>query len=78
MGETVKVLYFGTAQDAAGKKEEEITAADTASLRSMLILKYPALGSIQFRMALNRVLLKEESILKKSDTIAILPPFQGG
>jgi len=53
-------------------------AADTASLRNQLISRYPALKQIPFRMALNRTLLKGDSGLQKSDTIAIMPPFQGG
>ena len=77
MAAEVRVLYFGAAQDAAGRTEEQLTAGDTASLRNQLISKYPALNQIPFRMALNKTLLKEESALRKSDIIAILPPFQG-
>ena len=78
MAAEVKVLYFGAAQEAAGKAEEEIRAVDTASLRNQIISKYPALARIPFRMALNKVILKEDSELRESDIIAILPPFQGG
>ncbi len=78
MAAEVKVLYFGAAQEAAGKAEEEIRAGDTASLRNQLISKYPALARIPFRMALNKVILNENSELRESDIIAILPPFQGG
>jgi len=74
----VRVLYFGAAQEATGKSEETIMAADTASLRNQLISRYPALKQIPFRMALNRTLLKGDSGLQKSDTTAIMPPFQGG
>lgn len=74
----VKVLYFGEAQDVAGRSEEMLTTTDTASLRKQLTEKYPAMRSIPFRMALNRRLLNEESMLNKNDIIAILPPFQGG
>lgn len=78
MEAAVKVLYFGPAQEAAGRAEEDFTAGDTASLRSRLIAKYPALERIPFRMALNKTLLKEDTGLNESDIIAILPPFQGG
>lgn len=74
----VRVLYFGAAQEATGKSEETIMAGNTASLRNQLISRYPALKQIPFRMALNRTLLKGDSGLQKSDTIAIMPPFQGG
>jgi molybdopterin converting factor small subunit len=78
MAAEVRVLYFGAAQEATGRSEEEFTAGDTASLRNQLISRYPDLNRIPFRMALNRTLLKGDSELKKNDIIAILPPFQGG
>jgi molybdopterin synthase sulfur carrier subunit len=78
MSARVRVLYFGAAQEIAGKADEELTAADTASLRRVILDRYPAMRNISFRMALNRTLLKDESDLNDNDLIAILPPFQGG
>lgn len=75
---TVKVLFFGAAQMATGAREEVVMAEDTVSLRRMLILKYPQLARIPFRMALNMTMLREDSVVKQGDIIAILPPFQGG
>ncbi len=78
MGALIRVLYFGAAQEIAGKADEELTAGDTASLRREILDRYPAMRNISFRMALNRTLLREDSDLKENDLIAILPPFQGG
>lgn len=78
MAVTVKVLYFGAAMEMAGKAEEEIAAGDTAALRRELLRRYPAIEGLTFRMALNRVLLTEETLLKENDIVAILPPFEGG
>lgn len=78
MSVKVRVLYFGAAQEIAGKADEELNAADTASLRREILDRYPAMLNISFRMALNRTLLREESDLRDNDLIAILPPFQGG
>jgi len=78
MSAKVRVLYFGAAQEIAGKADEELTARDTASLRREILDRYPAMRNISFRMALNRTLLREESDLSDNDLIAILPPFQGG
>lgn len=78
MGGLVKVLYFGTAREIAGKSEEEHISGDTASLLKEILGRYPAMKSLSFRIALNSVLLREESELKENDVIAILPPFQGG
>jgi len=78
MAARVKVLYFGAAQQVAGMASEEYTAADTASLRLQILERYPGMSNVIFRLALNRNLLKEESLLKENDIIAILPPFEGG
>lgn len=78
MGGEIKIIFFGTAAQAAGRTEENLAATDTAALRSQLHEKYPALARIPYRMALNKSLLKAESALKTDDIIAILPPFQGG
>lgn len=78
MSAKVRVLYFGAAQEIAGKADEELTAGDTASLRREILDRYPAMRNISFRLALNRTLLREESDLRDNDLIAILPPFQGG
>lgn len=78
MSRLIRVLYFGAAQEITGKASEELTAGDTASLRREILERYPAMKSVSFRMALNRNLLREESVLVENDVIAILPPFQGG
>lgn len=74
----VTVLYFGAAREITGIDFEGINADDTASLRLRLLEKYPGMKSLPFRMALNSTLLKEDSSLKESDKIAVLPPFAGG
>lgn len=74
----VKVLYFGAAQQVAGTASEDYMAEDTASLRRQIIERYPMMCKVTFRLALNRNLLKDESLLNEDDIIAILPPFEGG
>jgi len=78
MSSQVTVLYFGAAQEITCKPAEALNAGDTASLRKAIIEKYPAMSTVSFRMAVNRSLLREESVLREKDVVAILPPFQGG
>lgn len=78
MAVTVTVLFFGAAREIAGAEEENYTAGNTAELRRQILKRYPGLGKIPFRLAQNRVLLKEDTELKVNDIIAILPPFEGG
>jgi molybdopterin converting factor small subunit len=78
MAARITVLYFGAAQQVVDKASEEYRADDTASLRRQIIERHPGMCRVTFRLALNRNLLKEESLLKENDIIAILPPFEGG
>ncbi len=78
MAARVTVLYFGAAQQVAGHASEEYAADDTLSLRRQIIERHPGIVRVTFRLALNRNLLKEESLLNENDIIAILPPFEGG
>ncbi len=78
MSTTVTVLYFGAAGEIAGKPSEVMEADDTDTLCNRILEKYPAMETVPFRLALNRVLIKEGSPLKENDIIAILPPFKGG
>jgi len=74
----IKVLYFGPAREITGTDSEEFVAADTSSLRSMVLNKYPRMAALPFLLALNSRMLKEETFLKDNDIVAILPPFEGG
>ena len=78
MSAAVTVLYFGAAKQAAGKSSEVLYAGDTAMLCNQILEKYPSIRAVPYRLALNRVMLKEECLLKENDIIAILPPFEGG
>lgn len=73
-----KILYFGVAQEITGLPGEEMTAPDTVSLRKSLISRYPEMGRLAFRIAVNAALVRDEKQLGDGDTVAILPPFQGG
>jgi molybdopterin converting factor small subunit len=78
MSTLVKVLYFGAAQEITGKSAEELYAGDTATLRRAILERYPAMSAVSYRIAVNRSLIREESVLSENDVVAILPPFQGG
>ncbi len=78
MAARVIVLYFGAAQKVAGNASEDFMAEDTLSLRRQILERHPGMCRVTFRLALNRNLLKEDSLLKENDIIAILPPFEGG
>lgn len=78
MGNIVRVLWFGVAQEIAGTAEEKFMAEDTVALRLQILEKHPGMRTVKFRLALNSTLLKKDGQLEENDVIAVLPPFAGG
>ncbi len=82
MEEGVKVLLFGAAADAAGTREEEITANGVTlrELFSMLTHKYPALGPMRgtLAFAINNEYASMDEMVSAGDEVAVLPPVSGG
>ncbi|HUW92871.1 MAG TPA: MoaD/ThiS family protein [Bacteroidales bacterium] len=74
----IKVLYFGIAQEIAGKTGEEFGVESTTGLRRQIYEKYPRMKTVVFRLALNGTMLTTDTSLKDNDIIALLPPFAGG
>ena len=79
----VKVLYFGTARDAAGRGEEQISFSKAASVRDLLTAaegKHEGLSRIRkaVRVAINEEIVEAGAHLHDGDVVAILPPVAGG
>lgn len=79
----VKILFFASARELTGETNiyldlEEGTLSDT--LPGKLQQLYPDLDIERDRMsiAINQVYIREPTVLKEGDTIAILPPISGG
>ncbi len=82
MEEGVKVLFFGAAADAAGAREEEISANGVTlnELFSMLTHKYPALSPMRgtLAFAINNEYASMDETVSAGDEVAVLPPVSGG
>ena len=75
----MKVLFFGALAEAAGNSEIEFGAiADTASLQDELVQRYPLLNERKFAIAVNKKLVRTNTILAADSTVALLPPYSGG
>jgi len=80
----IKVRYFASFRDAAGKKEEDIEIRDSARVKdlvSYLISKYPGMKEMYWEESiytLNYNIVSEETKLSNGDDLAILPPAGGG
>ena len=75
---TVTIKVFGQLSDITGRAEWQLQANDTDDLKSQMQTLYPALRTKNYLIAVNELLIKENTILNDADTVALLPPFSGG
>jgi molybdopterin synthase sulfur carrier subunit len=75
----VNLLTFGNLSEFVSSGQiSDISLQDSDSVKVYLNEKYPQLADKKYVMAINKVVIKENAILKEFDTVAILPPFSGG
>ncbi|EGZ10235.1 hypothetical protein PHYSODRAFT_523017 [Phytophthora sojae] len=84
----VKVLYFASAREEIGLREEKLqlpvdgdkNSATLASLRRVLVDKYPhAAATIEsITLARNLEYSEDDSPLDDGDEVALIPPISGG
>ncbi|MCH4552854.1 NTP transferase domain-containing protein [Aestuariibaculum lutulentum] len=76
---TINIKYFGQIAEVTQIDEETIehTKTTVTELIESLTLKYPKLKLKDFKVAQNKELVSNETLLTGED-IAILPPFAGG
>lgn len=75
----VNVLAFGQIADITGEDSLNFSdVADTNTLMNLLGNKYSALRGMEYSIAVNKKIVRENTILQNEDTVALLPPFSGG
>lgn len=80
---TIKVLIFGMAKDLmVGNQVSLKIDGDCVypeELKQILIIKYPRLQEASnFMIAVNKEYSRNETKIKDSDEVAIIPPTNGG
>lgn len=73
------IKYFGMLSEATGQTEEEVQMATgkVQDVIEQLFQKYPLLKKKQFQIALNQIIVTQNTPLQEGE-IALLPPFSGG
>ncbi len=75
----MNIKVFGQLEDIMQANEIAVEAVDdTEVLFQLLFEKYPALKEKKFKIAVNKKMIEEKTMLKPDDEIALLPPFSGG
>lgn len=73
----VKIITFGWVAEILGPEFYTI-AMDTDELMVSLNQKYPVLRDRKLLLAVNNLVIQENTKLKDNDTVAIMPPYSGG
>jgi molybdopterin converting factor small subunit len=88
--ETDGTQEFPGMTEISGAKLSEISRANlaeitgtklitgTKELKELLISRYPGLAEIVFNIAVDTVIIEEDTRLKPGSIVALLPPFSGG
>jgi len=72
------IRIFGQLTDIVGKSITVDPVKDTDGLIIVLHTLYPELADVHYVIAVNKKVIKENTILSQDCTVALLPPFSGG
>jgi sulfur-carrier protein len=75
----IKIMVFGQLKEAFGSDSISIeNIEDSTQLTDALLLQYPQLKDLSFRIAIDKNLIYTQTPISSSSIIALLPPFSGG
>jgi len=75
---SVKIILFGKLADIVGGSVSLDNVPDTDSLVDSLNKRYPELATTKYVVAVDKQVIKENTLLNNKSTVALLPPFSGG
>jgi len=75
---SIKIILFGKLAEIAGGSVSVDNVADTDSLINVLHKDYPTLTNTKYLIAVDKQVIKENTVLNNKSTVALLPPFSGG
>ena len=74
----INIIIFGQLCDLLGENLVMNNVDDTDSLTTILNERYPELARSKYMMAVDKKLVKGNTLLNNNSTVALLPPFSGG
>jgi molybdopterin synthase sulfur carrier subunit len=75
---SINVILFGRLAEIAGNSVSLNGVTDTDSLINDLHKIYPALAESYYVIAVNKQVIKSNTLLNENSVVALLPPFSGG
>jgi molybdopterin converting factor small subunit len=75
----IQVMVFGQLTDITGSGMIGVKdVTDTNSLVAALHARYPKLADTKFAIAVDKKLIRENTVLNPASTVVLMPPFSGG
>ena len=74
----INIIIFGRLTDIAGSSLSLENVTDTNTLVKELHTLYPRLVDTKYAIAVNKIVVNENTLLTEDSTVALLPPFSGG
>ncbi len=75
----LKIILFGQLADITGNSTLEVEdVADTHALQQKIQTCFPVLANTKYRVAVDKKMVTENTLLSNQSTVALLPPFSGG
>jgi molybdopterin synthase sulfur carrier subunit len=79
MNMEIQLLLFGQLIDIAGISALEISDVNnTDELTLKLGKRFLKMSEVKYAIAVNKVIIQENTPLNDKDIVALLPPFSGG
>ena len=74
----ISIIIFGQLTEITGHSLVLENIHDTNALVNTLHQQFPALATVKYKIAVNRKLINENTLLPLNCEVALLPPFSGG
>ena len=71
-------MPFGRLAEITGADPFQLDAIDTNEMQEKLLQRYPGLNKSAYAIAVNKVVVKNNTLLSSGAVVALLPPFSGG
>jgi molybdopterin synthase sulfur carrier subunit len=75
----IEIMTFGKIGEFLKNQQLDLDGVgSTDQLSAYLEQMYPELGTMKYKLAVNKTLTQKNTLLKNGDLVAIMPPFSGG
>ena len=77
----VKIKVFAGIKEKIGDDHIELQVQDTITVKELkdrLYIDYPELDGEVFQVAVNESFETDDSVIKETDIVALIPPVSGG